>query len=241
MGANKMTKDREKLFEKVRALLRKAESTEFEAEAEAFFSKAQELMLKWAIDEEELWRSEPDMRPTPKIITFEIPARKTGVMAKRIILQACAQANSCRAWYSGSVMSVAGYESDLLFVDLLYTSIVSQMSMSLAFGLAKMPSDPKSYRASFMDGYSSRIYRRLSDVRKEASGESTSTEIALRSREQIIESFVEQLDLRLRSSSRSSRVGSYEGYRGGQEAASKADLSGGRDKLTSRKRDEIGR
>jgi Protein of unknown function (DUF2786) len=237
-----MTKDREKLFEKVRALLRKAESTEFEAEAEAFFAKAQELMLKWAIDEEELWASEPDMRPVPKIITFDLPARKTGVMAKRIILHGCARANSCRAWYSGSVMSVAGYESDLLFVDMLYTSIVSQMSMSLAFALAKgQHSDVKAFRASFMDGYSTRIYHRLSSVRQEASGTSTSTEIALVSREQQIERFVEQTVGKLHSASRSSRVGSYEGYQQGQSAASKADLSAGKGKVTSRKRDEIGR
>jgi len=237
-----MTTEREKLFAKVRAMLRKAESTEFEKEAETFYAKAQELMLTWAIDEEELWASEPDMRPTPRIITFEIPARKTGVMAKRVILAGCARANSCSTWYSGSVMSVAGYDSDLLFVDMLYTSIVTQMSMALAFGLAKSSTDdPKSYRASFMDGYSSRIYRRLNATRKEASGTSASMEVALRSRKEIVESFVDQLGLDLQSTSRSSRVGSVEGYRGGQEAASKADISGGKGKLTSRRKEELGR
>ena len=49
-----MTTDRESLLSKVRALLSKAESTEHEAEAEAFLAGAQRLIASHAIEQGEL-------------------------------------------------------------------------------------------------------------------------------------------------------------------------------------------
>lgn len=48
------TNSRDKMLDKVRGLLAKAESTEHEAEAEAFFAKAYELIQTYAIDETDL-------------------------------------------------------------------------------------------------------------------------------------------------------------------------------------------
>ena len=42
--------DRERVYAKVRALLRKAESTSFPAEADALTAKAQDLLTRYALD-----------------------------------------------------------------------------------------------------------------------------------------------------------------------------------------------
>ena len=57
------------IYRKVRGLLRKAEATDYDAEAMLFVKKAQELMFTYAIDEERLWAEEPDSRPKPVIET----------------------------------------------------------------------------------------------------------------------------------------------------------------------------
>src|SRR6185295_10188297 len=69
---------------KVRALLAQAESTSFEAEAEAFTAKAQELMARHAIDGALLWaRSARDECP----VTIRLPLDDPYVDIKSLLLQ----------------------------------------------------------------------------------------------------------------------------------------------------------
>ena len=90
------------VLDKVRALLAKAESTTFDAEAEAFTAKAQELMARHRID-----RAVFDVggRQRPE----EPASRRFGVGdpyadAKAMLLANVADANGCRAvWSKGGV------------------------------------------------------------------------------------------------------------------------------------------
>src|SRR3954469_24189165 len=75
--------DQQKMFEKIRGLLRKAESTTFEQEANTFFAKAQELMLRYRIDEEALWKLDPERRANIDQIFITLRDRDSGVMHKR--------------------------------------------------------------------------------------------------------------------------------------------------------------
>src|SRR5690606_31701227 len=61
------TSSGDRRLDTIRALLAKAEATDFPEEAEAFFAKASELISRWAIDEALLWagadasgREQPD-------------------------------------------------------------------------------------------------------------------------------------------------------------------------------------
>ncbi|MDP9441581.1 MAG: DUF2786 domain-containing protein, partial [Actinomycetota bacterium] len=55
----------DRILSRVRALLAKAESTEFAPEAEAFTEKAQELMARYAIDDPVLSRGLSPTSSTP--------------------------------------------------------------------------------------------------------------------------------------------------------------------------------
>ena len=55
--------DDDRRLSTIRALLAKAEATEYPDEAEAFFAKASELISRWAIDEAMLWAGTDCVRP----------------------------------------------------------------------------------------------------------------------------------------------------------------------------------
>lgn len=86
----------EKLANKIRGLLRKAEATQFEEEADAFLRKAQELMMTHGIDEERLWANDPSRRAKVETVKVKVPDNKPGAMEKRIILNKIARLNHCR-------------------------------------------------------------------------------------------------------------------------------------------------
>lgn len=66
------TKIDEGMLAKVQALIAKAESTEYGAEAEALYAKAQELMAKYAIDEA-MFRDSKNTDTKPIAVTVVIP------------------------------------------------------------------------------------------------------------------------------------------------------------------------
>src|SRR5208282_3917943 len=102
----------ERILGKIRALLAKAESTEFPEEAEALSARAQELMAKYSIDQAVLAAREgrkdsPAGRRLPVDNPYESP--------KASLLQTIAKANRCRTiWHKELGMStVVGFPADL--------------------------------------------------------------------------------------------------------------------------------
>ena len=79
----------------VRALLAKAEASTFAEEAEAFSSKAQELMARYAIERAMLEGLVGDGDP----VTTEIRIPDPYASAKFALLSAVSQPNRCRALY----------------------------------------------------------------------------------------------------------------------------------------------
>src|SRR6266576_632804 len=129
------TTEQDKLYNKIRGLLRKAEGTDNEHEASSFYDKAQQLIMRYAIDEEQMWANDPDKRSKIETLDVVIMDRVTGADGKRTILHACAKANRCQMWYSPGRdrSTIAGYNSDALFVEMLYSSILTQMNFKMAF------------------------------------------------------------------------------------------------------------
>src|SRR5574339_993610 len=120
---------REALFHKVRSLLKKAESTPFEEESAAFFAKAQELVIKYAIDEEALWRNDPSKREEIITADIEIKDRGTGSAMRQMLYQVATNSR-CRMWYrpGGNNSTIAGFSSDVIFTEMLFSSIRKQMN-----------------------------------------------------------------------------------------------------------------
>jgi hypothetical protein len=152
-----------RMLDRVRALLAKAESTEFEDEAEALTAKAQELIARHSIDEALLHARDRLGEPSIRRMTIDDPYAD----AKGLLLSEVARANRCRAVRSMDAgwVTVFGYEHDLDAVEVLATSLLAQATAAMVrFGSrrdAAGRSRTRSFRRSFLLGFGQRIGERL--------------------------------------------------------------------------------
>ncbi len=151
---------------KVRALLAKAESTEFPEEAEALSARAQEMMVRHRIDHAALAaeagsESEVGGRRLPVDAPYE--------QHKVILLNVVAQANSCRAvWHNNlGLCTVMGLREDINAVELLFTSLLVQATRAMQRAGSSLDaqgrSRTRSFRSSFLAAFAARIGERLSE------------------------------------------------------------------------------
>jgi hypothetical protein len=156
-----------RVLEKVRALLAKAESTTFPEEAEALSAKAQELMARHALDEAML-SGEAVTGDSPTGVRLPVDDPYAG--AKSILLSEVAGANRCHAvWSKGLGFStVMGFDTDLQFVEMLYTSLLVQATSAMVAAGAQADrrgrSRTRSFRQAFLLAYAVRIGQRLREA-----------------------------------------------------------------------------
>jgi hypothetical protein len=217
-----------RLLDRVRALLAKAESTGYPAEAEAYTAKAQELITRHSIDEALLVARDG----AAAVVPF---ARRIGVDhpyegEKASLLGAVASANRCHTVWSPDYgfSTVFGFDADIDAVDLLYTSLLVQANRAMAqseppggkAGRARL----KAFRQSFLVAYAVRIGERLTraaGAALDAAPESADLRPVLRSRdEQVRETMQRVFPRTVRG--RGSRVDSREGWESGRVAADRA-------------------
>ncbi|MHA3700649.1 DUF2786 domain-containing protein [Jatrophihabitans sp. YIM 134969] len=156
---------------KVRALLVKAERTEFPHEAETYAAKAQSLMARHSIDAAML--SADGQAPTSGTALHRIWLDAPYVRAKFSIVSAVARANRCEALLKPGFdfASVVGMRDDVRATVMLATSL----QLQAARGVARVRPDDgawsssvKTYRRSFLLAFADRIGERLREVRTEA-------------------------------------------------------------------------
>jgi hypothetical protein len=153
------------IFGKVRALLAKAESTTFDAEAEALTAKAQELMARHRIDRALLEHDLQDsrIRPVGRRIGVDDPYAE----AKALMLGEIAAAHGCHAVWSKSLgfTTVFGFADELDAVEELFTSLLVQATVALQREGSKVDRHGRSrttrFRRSFLVAFGVRIGRRL--------------------------------------------------------------------------------
>lgn len=221
------------VLHKVRGLLAKAESTEFEAEAAALTAKAQELMTRHAIDQAALDTERPVGSPATVRIAIEAPY----VDAKSLLLQLVAAQTRCRTVFlSGLDMSeVVGFPADLAAVEVLFTSLLVQAQRALteagrvggAYGRTRSPS----FRATFLRSYAIRIGERLAEanahVMAGTRADSARYLPVLRSQEEAIDAHVAR-EYGTLSSGRIRGGYDHAGATSGRLAADQAELTSGR-------------
>lgn len=220
------------VLQKVRGLLAKAESTEFEAEAAALTAKAQELMTRHAIDRAALHVGQAVGRPSIIRVAIEAPY----VDPKSLLLQLVAAQTRCRTVFlSGLDMSeVIGFPADLDAVEVLFTSLLIQAQRALAeagsAGGAYARTRSSSFRATFLRSYAIRIGERLAETNAHVMAGSRADSArylpVLRSQEEAIEEHVAREYGTLSSGP---LRGGYDhaGATRGRWAADQAQLSGG--------------
>ncbi|MBO0822586.1 MAG: DUF2786 domain-containing protein [Actinobacteria bacterium] len=226
----------QRMLARVRALLAKAESTEFAEEAEALTARAQQLMAKHSIDEALLAAAAADASGRPGLTSgVRLFIDNPYEHAKAVLLQVIATANRCRAiWMKNLGMStVVGFPADLQAVELLFTSLLVQAtSAMLAAGSrrdAYGQSRTRAFRQSFLAAFAHRIGERLAEAtgaaEQEAAAESAGANLlpVLAARHRAVDEAFEAMFPSLRTSWGLSATDS-EGWFAGRAAADMATL-----------------
>jgi hypothetical protein len=223
----------QRMLDRVRALLAKAESTDFPQEADAFTAKAQELMARHRIDHAVLVaatgeRDQPVTRRVAVDNPYEAP--------KSLLLQVVAEANSCRAVWAKrfGFTTVVGFPADLDSTELLFTSLLVQATRAMT--QAKPTTDEygrnttRSFRQSFLTAYASRIGERLSaateEVGQEAAGSANSAQFlpVLAARDDAVRDAFEKQFPQL--THHTTNINNRHGWASGRAAADRAALHG---------------
>jgi hypothetical protein len=171
----------ERMLSRIRALLAKAEATEYAEEAEALSVRAQELMAKYNIDQA-LLAAESGRKDAPagRRIAVDNPYEAP----KTSLLQAVASANRCRLVWSKEVglATVVGFDADLDAVELLFTSLLVQASTAMLHAGSRQDaygrSRTRAFRQSFLVSYAIRIGERLSQAAEHATKEAAAEQEA---------------------------------------------------------------
>jgi hypothetical protein len=162
------------MLDRVRALLAKAESTDFPEEAETYTAKAQQLMARYSIDQALLCAQvggadKPSLRRIGVDNPYEVP--------KSLLLQVVAEANRCRTvWHKRfGLTTVVGFPADLDLTELLFASLLVQATRAMT-ALKPRPdrygrNTVRSFRQSFLTAYALRIGERLTAATAETDRE----------------------------------------------------------------------
>lgn len=216
-----------RMLAKVRALLAKAESTEFSEEAEALSAKAQSLMSRYALHRAvREQQAGAEQHASVRRIWLDNPY----VGAKAHLVSAVARANRCRTVLSEDLgfISVIGDELDLELVELLSTSLLIQATRAMLGAGSQTTrsgvSRTRSFRRTFLIGYASRIGERLRDSDDAEVAASDRRELlpVLAARSQVVDDTLAALFPRLVTKSVS--VSNAAGWGAGRAAADLARL-----------------
>jgi hypothetical protein len=163
-----------KALKLIRALLAKAEGTNFEAEAEAFTAKAQELMTRHSIDMAMLAAQAAGGSAQYGIESRRVHIDNPYADEKATFLSAIAAVNGAKCvWHPAAGFStLMGFAVDLQLTDVLFTSLLVQATHSSAAATAhdKRLRTP-SFRRAFLVSFADRIAERLEAASRHVAAE----------------------------------------------------------------------
>lgn len=221
----------DKTLKTIRALLAKAEATTFEAEAEAFTAKAQELMTRHSID--------------AAMLAARQSGGHAGVLSRRVhiddpyadekarFLAAIADVNSVKCIWSPSpgFSTLMGFPVEVHLTDVLFTSLLVQATQASAAATAH---DSRlrtaSFRRAFLVSFATRVAERLETAHHAVAAEAeqhygSALAPVLASRRDTVErAYTEAFPSVTTMRSRSYDA---QGWHAGRAAADRADLGAG--------------
>jgi hypothetical protein len=227
-GAGASSEFADKQLARVRALLAKAESTEYDAEAEALTAKAQELISRHAL-ERLLGQLDSGVGVGSSIGARRIWLDAPYLLAKGMLVNAVATANRSRAVISETLgcCTLVGAPRDLDAVELLSTSLLVQANVAMLRHGRQVDrggtSRTRSFRQSFLIAYAGRIGERLTATDQSAVREAPHADRllpVLRATQEAVEAEFARLFPSL--TTRSTTIGDARGWAAGRAAA---DLS----------------
>jgi hypothetical protein len=220
------------VLSKVRALLAKAESTTFEAEAEALFAKAHQLMVRNAIDEAVLHGRSGGGEVGARRVFLDDPYAR----AKFSLLSEVARASSCRALLSTTYgfATVFGHAGDLDGLELLYTSLLLQATAGVvsarpASGRRSASSQVAAFRRSWLLAFAQRVGERLelasaATVAEASEAHGRNVLPVLAAKEDAVEAHIKEAVPHVKQMRTTASSG--EGWAAGRQAGDRASLRG---------------
>jgi hypothetical protein len=220
------------LLRRLRALLAKAESTDFPAEAENLLAKAQELMTRHAIDEAILRSGRSAAEPIDsQAVIVESPYAGP----KSHLLGTVARTNGCQMviHQSGRGPSrcvLVGYRTDIAATKTMFTALSLHATRSMLAAEVPAWDAPRRFRHAFLLAFAARIGERLraaDAVAREEAQRSAGGSVAL-----VLVDRQEAVDRAFRARFPNLRpvraqASSGAGVRSGRIAADRADLGRG--------------
>lgn len=243
----------DKILNRVRALLDKAASTEFEGEAQALRDKAMELMAAYGIEQAVLEAS--GEKKTDTITTIKITFVNPYSYEKHILLRAIAISFGCKTILtpdgkSALYTEVVGHTSDLERVEFLYTLLLVQAETGAAklegdsyggyYSPRQVAAQTRRLRAAYLYGFTREIGERLTAIQEHARNQSDihhagdsapGAAVVLASRWTLVERAFDEFFPET-AKRKSGRTYSQTGYAAGQAGGRNADL--GQDRFGSR-------
>lgn len=226
--------DTDPVLRKIRGLLDKAEASTFEAESSALFAKAAELMGRHRITEAMI---DAGRHPTDrcKIIRRDIQLGSGPYVRARLdLLDNVSEASCCRlvtsTGWDGRIGTVVGYETDVSAVDVLYTSLMIQVTVAMKGETVPVGVNTTAFRRSFLFGFSERVAERLREANRIVTDEiqadaSDSVALVLVDRKKAVDEDLFRRYGKLGSLGASARPGG-SGVGAGRAAGGRADLAG---------------
>jgi Protein of unknown function (DUF2786) len=222
-----------KALKLIRALLAKAEGTTFEAEADAFTEKAQELMTRHSIDMAMLAAHAAGSTAQYGVDSRRVHIDNPYAEEKATFLGAIADVNGAKCiWHpSAGFSTLMGFAVDLQLTDVLFTSLLVQATHASAAATAhdktlRTPSFRRAFIVSFADRISERLESASRHVTEEAEHEYGDAMLpVLAQREAAVEqAYSEAFPHAV--AMKAKRYNAY-GWHAGREAADRADIGAG--------------
>lgn len=221
-----------RVLERIRGLLSKAESTDFPDEAEALTAKAQELVTRYALGSALLTGT---TRLADPVRGRRLHLDGPYIKEKVLLLTAIGDANRVRTvWFTRvQIATVVGTVSDLVQVELLFTSLLVQATRALgAAGTGgRRGGSATAFRRAFLTGYAKRVGERLREADARATaGAAADAHVPVTSLAPILARRSEAVDTefrRLFPTTRASRSRGIDadGFHAGRDAAESASLA----------------
>ena len=214
----------EALTLKIQALFNKAEGTPFPEEAKAFYAKAHQMMLQYAISEQQLRAAGQAPSAEPVVEIWKYGATKMHETASRLLASVIAKSNRCKTVFhlSNGTASIVGFPQDIAFSKTLFASIWVQAHCEAVLV-------PRVDLPSFMMGYADEIRVRLTantvEEEKVASNALALRDISAQINDTFKQAFPNTQYSNFRTGGKD--------YYNGRDAGRKADISGGRNNIAA--------
>jgi hypothetical protein len=241
------------MIRKVEALFKKAEKTDNEAESDAFFAKAQQMMAKHGIEEEMLRLADSEI-PVESVVHEDYAIKRSGYFDSMVRLAlACADANNVRCliktparFQAEAGVRFVGLPSNIIKAKLLYVSLLGQCmrfrrsvpdnvridaDQNEAWGNGTASHYLGKWRRDFSLGFAQRIGARLTEIQRAAEEAARQTDnrmaLVLADRKEEVDQYWGRMAGGPAYGNRARTGPMADAFGAGQSAANRADLGQG--------------